>query len=155
MILMRILAPVVALSMLLFVGCSGDDDNNTNGPAKSSGIFPSEVLGSWTYVSVTVNGSAASLSDALEWVSTAVSARLSLIDDGDYAYSELDASDNVVVFEVGTVTVTGNNIVVIAEQDNDGPLDDTYVGTYSLSNGGETLTLTVTIDGDLVVFTLQ
>lgn len=152
---MQFLAPVLALLMMVFIGCSGDDDSNTNSPPVNSGIFPSEVLGIWTYSSVTVNGGSASLSVVLDWVSSAVSATLSLIDDGDYSYSEWDASGNKVWSELGTVTVTGNNIVVKAEQDNDGPTDDTYVGTYSLSDDGETLTITATISGDLIVFTLQ
>ena len=62
------LATWLLILSIFAIGCSdsGDDDDGPAGPG--GGAPPAAMVGTWTYQSVTINGSAASLSAVLDWV---------------------------------------------------------------------------------------
>ena len=143
----RTLMLCVALSGLLVFGCGSDDDDSGAG-----GPPPAAMVGSWTYASVTVNGTAASLSVVLEWEPETVAAQLEVPSDGDYLYQEVDANGAQLWFEIGFFVVDGNEMDVNIERDTEGPIDETAFVTFTLTN--DTLTLQGDDDGNDVVFTL-
>ena len=145
----RILILCVAFSSLFAFGCGsdgGEADDDNGGPP------PEAMVGSWTYASVTVNGSAASLSVELDWEPETVAAELDVQSNGAYVYQEVDANGAQLWFELGFVVVDGNEIDVTIDRDTAGPVGETARATFTLTN--DTLTLQVDDEGNDDVFTL-
>jgi len=149
MVRMRILTTYIVLFGLIAVGCN-DDDSDPLDP--QGGPPPAEMIGTWTFQSVTVDGAAASLPDVLEWQPSAVAARLMVQANGAYVYEEVDANGGQLWFESGFVFVDGSEIDINVLLDGDGAVNETSTLTYMII--GNVLTLEEVHLGAINVFTL-
>jgi len=139
------------LSALLAFGCGSDDESS--GPTDpDKGHPPEEMLGSWTFRSVTVDGAAADLSDVMDWVPSAVEAHIQVLENGAYVYEEVDSRGGQLWFESGFVYVEGGEIDVNLQLDGDGRQEETSFLSYTLSAG--IFTLQENDKGTVTVFTL-
>ena len=147
----RLLSVLFAGSVLLALGCGSetpsDEDPMVEGPP------PANLVGVWTYQSVTVNGTPSSLADVLEWVPGAVRAELQLFESSAFAYQEVNESGAQLWSESGFVFFNdAGEVDVNVQMNSDGPADEMSTFTYTAS--GDTLTLSQVGGADAVVFTL-
>jgi hypothetical protein len=136
-----------ALVMSLAAGCGKDDGN---GPDPDNKVIPPALVTTWTFQSVTINGYYGSLDEVLEWQYESVLAGFSIEADGKYTYLEIDSYGELSWYEMGTVSISGDNFTFVTTSDADGPVNDRMSGSWSLS--GNTLTMTVSEEGDRYVF---
>ena len=137
-------------SILFILNCSGNEEEN---PADSQGgPPPTELVGTWTFQSVTVNGSTADLDSVLEWTANAVLARFTIETNGAYVYEEVNSGGGQLKFESGFVYVDGNRIDINILLDDNGAVNETSTVTYTLN--GNMLTLQEVALGTTIVFTL-
>jgi len=145
--------PALVLTSLLILGCSGDGDGD-GGTGPGSGHPPAEMVDSWEYASVTVNGSAASLSTVMEWVPGAVSARAHILRaDGTFAYEEVNAAGGQLYSNTGFVFIDGDEMDINFFADNGIDIEETIRVAWTLV--GDVLTWTQTDNSDTLVFTLN
>ncbi len=113
---------------------------------------PAVLVGVWTFQSVTLNGSSATLASVLGWNSATVLARVTVESNGAYIYEEVDSSGGQLAFESGFVLVTGNSIEINITLNNSGTVNESTTATYTLN--GNTLMLQEVALGITAVFTL-
>ncbi|MEM8606095.1 MAG: hypothetical protein AAGF92_03270 [Myxococcota bacterium] len=85
-------------------GADEADDDDEGGPP------PPALVGTWTYQSVTVDETLASLGEVLDWVPDAVEARLQLLENGAFVYEEVNAQGGQLFAESGFVVVTVDEV---------------------------------------------
>ncbi len=150
----RLRSPCLLLfGVAMLIGCS----ESTTDPADEDdelGHPPAAMVGSWTFLSATENGAAASLAGALEWDPATTLARANFEANGTYWYEEIDASGAQVWAEGGWVFVDpeGETIEVNVQWDSDGSATDQYELGYTL--GGGIFTLRQVEGGSTFVYTL-
>lgn len=132
-------------------GASGDDPMDVE-----ENFHPTaEMVGTWIFESVTVDGAPASLADVLEWLPNAVESRLHIQASGAYVYEEVNSAGGQLWFESGFVLVNTENgeFELNSQLDSDGPNTDIVLLTYTLVSG--VLTLEIEEFGVVTVFTLR
>lgn len=139
--------------LLSVTGCKKDSGpaNNTGG---TSGTPPPQLVGVWIAQSATVNGSPTALGIVLQWEAGVVSAQVSVMANGSYKYDELDASNQVVYTQSGTIAVAGTSITMTATSENGNPVNPPTLflaGTWSVT--GNQLTVSTTVSGNAIVIT--
>ena len=120
---------LAGLALVMVSGCS-DDGSPTNGGGDT---LPAEVVATWDFQSVIVNGWAEALEDVLEWDANTVRATLVINSDGSYRYSEWNASGQEVWWESGTIAINGTSITWTPTADSDGSPDPAWSGTWSVT----------------------
>lgn len=141
----------ICLLALGFAPGCGDEDDVDDGPnGPGSGAPPPDMVGTWRYQSVTVNGAPANLSDVLGWVAGAVAADLSIQTNSAHVYQEVNAGGGQLWFESGFIFIDGTELDINIQQDTDGSRSDTIRYAWTLSSG----VLTLELLGQATVFTL-
>lgn len=141
------------LGIAVLAGCGetgpmeGDDGDELGHP-------PPEMVATWTFQSVTENGSTASLADVLEWVVGTTQARIHIQANGAYVYEEVNSTGGQLWAESGWIFVDeeGPTIEFHVQADSDGTVDEEFTVTYTLV--GNTMTVTRPEGGSTYVFTL-
>ena len=148
----RWFAPLLLVLLTGLVACEettapGEDEEELGHP-------PAAMVASWTFQSVTENGSAAQLSDALEWLTGTVEARLHIQANGPYVYEEVDTNGGQLFAESGWVFVDeeGPTIEFHALQDSEGPVNEETTVFYTLS--GNSMTLEQTVGASTFIYSL-
>jgi len=139
-------------SLIAFLSCSESTNNSTD--SDGDGKPSAEMIGSWIFTSVTVDGNPVNLSIEMEWVAGAVEARLHVYENSAYAYEQVDTKGGQLWAESGFVFVdeSENEIDINVQQINGSSVTETVYVTYTLI--GNTLTLTEIDEGTTIVFTL-
>lgn len=135
----RILLHLLLLCTLSALLACGSDSGTDNDSDPDEGKPTAEMVGRWTYQSVTADGSAADLATVLEWDVAAVSANVQILANGAYVYEETNPVGAQLWFESGFVFVEGARIEVNAQLDGDGPAASTTGFTFMLADGVMTL----------------
>ncbi|MCP4572680.1 MAG: hypothetical protein GY838_10050 [bacterium] len=146
----RTLTCYLLLSLLIAAGCGGDDDDDTGGP--QGGKPPAEMVGSWVFQSVTLDGAAANLATVLEWQPATVQSRFHVQDNSAYVYEEVNAAGGQLWFESGWIYVDGDELDLNVLQDSNGSVDETSRLGFTLAGG--VMTIQENDEGVVVVFTL-
>ena len=147
----RTLAACVFLSTLIMVACGGDETNDSDD--LGDGKPTADLVGTWVFQSVTVNGAAQTLADVMEWQPETVGARISIRSNGGYSMEELNSQGQQTFFENGFVFVEGNEMDINILLPDGATIDETIFTTFTLSGG--ILTVTTVEDGDTITFTLS
>lgn len=150
--MIRAMSNLALFCALLGVLACGDDTGTNPDVDPGDGKPSAELVGRWTFQSVTVDGSASTLASVLDWVANAVAANVQIQAIGSYVYEEVAANGGQLWFESGFVFVDGSSIDINAQLDNDGPRNETT--RYALAQSGETLTLQTVAASATTVFTL-
>ncbi|UCE66809.1 MAG: lipocalin family protein [Candidatus Zixiibacteriota bacterium] len=114
---MKIFKVVSILLVLAFLlaGCGKDGTTTPN-----VRVFPSELVGTWNYQSVTIDGQEAVLRLILDWQEETVMAALIISDDGEFVINEYSANDSLLYFEDGTFAVNGNYFTITIYNNSNG-----------------------------------
>jgi len=139
---------LLLLATMLAFGCGDDDEDDATGPG--SGKPPAGMIGSWTFDSVTVDGTLDTLASVLEWKPAAVGARMDIQANSAYVYDEVDAGGGQIWFESGFVFVDGSEIDINTLLDGDGAVNETSFLTFTL--GTDVMTLREVYMGKTNVF---
>ena len=144
---------LLVLVAAIVAGC-GDSDPTSHEHPDELGHPPPAMVATWTFQSVTQNGTPASLADALDWDPAATSARLHVLLDGPYIYEEVNATGGQLSAESGWVFVDeeGPTIEFHVEFIDSGVVDERFTVTYTLV--GSTLSLTREEAGSTFAYTL-
>ncbi len=144
--------PFCFIFLFIIFSCSTNEDDSSIGP--EDGHPPTEMISTWIYQMVTVDGVPSSLSVVMEWVPNAVEARLHIVNDiGSYAYEEVNSMGGQLFAETGFVYVEGNEIDINKLQDGQAnPINETVVMTFTLV--ADTLTVQENKAGAFLVYTL-
>jgi len=104
---------------VLMAGCGTEDPTEVEQDFSPS----ADMVGTWIFQSVTVNGSPAQLSDVLEWLPATVEARLHVLANGAYVYEEVNSSGGQLWAESGFVLVNFeiDEFELNVQADTDGP----------------------------------
>ncbi len=149
---MTFLPAYILMLLLLVPACGSDDDEDAMGTA-DEGKPPAEMVGTWIYQSVTVDGTAASLATVLDWVANAVEARITVQANSAYFYEEVNAAGGQLWSESGFVFVNdAGEIDINMQQNSDGSVNE--MSTFDFNLSGSTLTLQEVDQGMTIVFTL-
>jgi len=131
--------------LLLVVGCDSDDD--------IAGPDTSELFATWSHTSVTINGVDENVADFFDWSPETVDLHSTFNENSTFDVVELDASNDTLYTESGTLTINGTQLILTATSANGTAITPrvNFDGTWVIS--GNTLTLTA-VDGDTVIITL-
>lgn len=141
------------LAGLLLLAC-GEDEGDDGGTGPGDGHPPAELVDSWEYASVTVNGTGASLATVLDWVAGAASARFHVFrSDGTFSYEEVNGSGGQLFVETGFIFIDGDEMDVNILAMNGVDIIETQ--RYDWNLAGDVLTLSRTQGSDTYVFTLN
>lgn len=139
---MRILKVISILPALIFLlaGC-GKDEPTT--PIVRT--FPSELVGTWDFQSVTVNGQEAVLSMILDWQDETVRSTLTISADGDYVINEYSADDSLVYFADGAFAVNNDHFTITTYNNSYGTVSPPVIqdGTWEVTGNQLILYLNV------------
>jgi hypothetical protein len=135
----KVISILVGLAFLV-TGCGKDEPTTPN-----VRVFPSELVGTWDYQSVTIDGQEAILRLILGWRDETARATLSISDEGEFVYNEYSADDSVLYFEDGTFTVNGNYFTITVYNSSFGVVSPPVIddGTWEVSGNQLTLYLNV------------
>jgi hypothetical protein len=133
----------VAASALVISGCKKDSTN----PATTQ----NQLAGTWNPQSATVNGTATSVAQVLNWVNGAVAARLTINANATFTYSELDGANVVVYSNSGTYAINGNSATLTYTTENGQPLNPPVSVTITWAVAGNQLTTTRSEGGNTIV----
>ncbi len=138
---------LIITSIFFLLACDKDDD-----PTAPPSSIPQELVGIWTYQSVTINSVPVALGFVLGWHPNTVSARFTVSADESFVYQELDSTGAVTWTESGTFTVSGDSATISITSNENGPVDPPSVlrGVWALI--GDELSLTTIFNGATVVF---
>jgi len=138
---------LVVLVCLLACSACGSDD-----PIKPPLTpLPSELVGTRTLTSWTVNGQAQPLADLFEDQSSAYGT-LTINSNRSYSAEEFDVSGNVTYSDSGSLTISGNRFTLTTTMVNGNPIrPETFGGTWDVS--GAVLRMTQVSGPDTVVIT--
>ena len=150
MIRAKTLMDCVFLSALLMVACGGDptSDSDDEGEGKPT----ADLVGTWVFQSVTVNGGTQALADVMDWQAGTVAARMTIRSNGGYSMEEVNAQGQQTFFENGFVFVDGDEMDINILLSDGVTIDETIFTTFTQSDG--TLTVVTLEDGDTIAFTL-
>ncbi len=151
MIIQRII-PFCFILLCTIFSCSTNEDDSSTGP--DEGHPPTEMISTWIYQTVTVDGVLSSLGVVMQWAPNAVEARLHIVNDiGSYVYEEVNSVGGQLFAETGFVFVEGNEIDINKLQDGQGnPINETVFMTFTLV--ADTLTLQENDAGAILFYTL-
>jgi len=139
---MRILKVISILPALIFLlaGCGKDEPTTPN-----LRTFPSELVGTWDFQSVTVNGQQAILSMILDWQEETVRATLTISADGDYVIDQYSADDSLVYFADGTFAANNDHFTLTTYNNSYGIVSPPVIqdGTWQVSGNQLTLYLNI------------
>jgi hypothetical protein len=135
-------------------GCISSEDLPTIPIIRGLNGSPAELLGTWHYAAVTVDGQPQDLAAWLGWQAETTAARLIVNDDYSQRREERDAQDAVVNTLAGHFAVDGDQIVLTVTTENGEAVDAYTALTAAWQVGGDTLTLTETGDGYTAVIQL-
>ena len=143
---------VVTIVAAICAGCSDSDPMSDQ--LDELGHPPSAMVASWTFQSVSENGSEAALAEALDWDPAATAARLHILLDGPYVYEEVNVTGGQLSAESGWVFVDeeGPTIEFHVQFTEDGVVDERFTVSYVLE--GNMMNLTRVQDGSTFVFPL-
>jgi hypothetical protein len=133
----------------LMAGCK--ENKSTNAEV---GVIPDNAVGTWRYQSATINGEPTFLGIPLDWMENTVTATITMTSEGDYHYVERDTEGNILWQEDGTITASEGDYAISITSNTDGTVNppEVQVGTYSIA--GPEMTLTTSINDQVVVFEL-
>jgi hypothetical protein len=100
--LFKIVSILLVLAFLLS-GCGKDEPTTPN-----VRVFPPELVGTWDFQSVTIDGQEAVLRLILGWQEETVRATLTISNDGDIVINEYSANDSILYYQEGTFAVNGD-----------------------------------------------
>jgi hypothetical protein len=129
------------------------NDSSPTGPSTST--VPSQVVGTWTFQSATLDGSPTDLATILQWESSTVRAQFVMTSNSSFTYRELGFNDSITYYETGTFTLTGQILKMTATSANGQQISPPYVTSWTLSVTGGTMTLSQTVQQKVVVMTLS
>ncbi len=131
--------------LLLAVGCDSDDD--------IVGPDTSELFAIWSHTAVTINGADENVADFFDCSPGTVDLHSTFNENSTFDVVELDASNDTLYTESGTLTINGTHLIVTATSANGISITPrvNFDGTWVIS--GNILTLTA-VDGDTVIITL-
>jgi hypothetical protein len=139
---MKLFQAISFLLILAFLlaGCGKDEPTTPN-----VRIFPSELVGTWNYQSVTIDGQEQVLNLILGWQEETVRAALTISDDGDFVYYEYSADDSVLYFEDGTFAVNSDYFTITVYNSSFGVVSPPVIddGTWEVSGNQLILYLNV------------
>jgi hypothetical protein len=133
--------------------CKKNDTSSPTGP--SSTVIPSQIVGTWTFQSVTMDGSPVDLAAAFAWESSTVRAQMVINSSGNYTYRELGFNDTITYYETGTATVTGQELKLTTTSANGRQINPPDVTSWTCSVTGGIMTLNRTVQQKAVVVTLS
>jgi hypothetical protein len=144
---LRITLNLVVLVCLLTCSACGSDN-----PVKSSPTpLPSELVGTRTLTSWTLNGQVQPLGDVFEEQSS-VTGTLTINSNRTYTAKEFDVSGNLTYSDSGSFTVSGNHFTLTTNMVNGSPITpETYGGTWEVS--GHELLMTMVNGPNTAVMT--
>jgi len=143
---------MVSLALLTGPGCGGDDTPTGTGGNGNPGSIPPEIVATWHYQSVTVNGTPVSLALFLEWDQSTVRSTLTMNSNGSHRYSEWNASDQEMWWQSGTYAINGTNATFTAKANSDGVPEPPWSSPWAVN--GNTLTFAWQDQGDNLVVKL-
>ena len=133
---------ILTLSVIVFLlsGC-GKDESTT----PTVRVFPPELVGTWNYQSVTIDGQEAVLRDILDWQDETVRAALIISADREFVINEYSADDSVLYYESGTFAVNGNYFTLTIYDNSNGVVSPpaNQDGTWEISGNQLTLFLNI------------
>ncbi|RKX29739.1 MAG: hypothetical protein DRP47_00915 [Candidatus Zixiibacteriota bacterium] len=116
---------------------------------------PDELLGTWTFQTITVDGTTTDIADIFEWDSTTVSSHIIIYADYTTRYEELDSDNSVVFYDKELFVINENSLTITAVSENGSPIEHQYAFSGSWSISGNQLTLSTSEEGHTIVFTLS
>ena len=144
---------LVAVCLFATVGCGSDDSASPTGPGASAP--PQEMVATWTFESITFNGTPVPLATAFDWHPSTVSATVRVNADRSITTEELDISGVVVVTTTGTMSVNGHTFTMTETMRNGTPLTPAEVTTATWAIVGNQMTATILEDSDVIVAVLS
>ncbi|NOG45750.1 MAG: hypothetical protein HND50_10975 [Calditrichaeota bacterium] len=149
---MKLINFVILFSMLVFFSCSESTDNSTESEGEGKPL--TEMVGTWIFSSVTVDGNQDSLGTVMGWDEYAVEARFHIYENGAYAFEQVDISGGQLWSESGFIYVdeNENEMDINVQQVNGTPVTETVAVTYILIE--DTFTVTENEEGTLITYTL-
>lgn len=141
-----LLLTLTAFVLGVFIGCSGDD-RGTNGKKSSTdeNRIPSELVGTWTFQSVSVNDIEIELKYLFPWEPNTESIRIIVSSDGTYVFENVAGNGTVLFTDTGTFLVDGDTFQLSGTEEQ--PISG---GTWAVSENQLILTAT-TSQGYLLV----
>ncbi len=153
MLLRKYIWLIVLVAAFAF-GCGEDGDDPTGTNGGNAGKPLPGMVADWTYQTVTVNGSSASLATVLDFVPNAVGAELWIRADGAFVYEEVNSQGGQLYYESGFIFIDGSEVDVNVQMDSDGSANRMSRLAWTLSGDTNTMTLTENDQGDVIIFTL-
>lgn len=148
----KLLLVILFGSILFLAACKEDGESGDPTGTGNGGKPPPEMVGSWVYESVTVDGSAATLAAVMDWTAGAVEARLHVQASSAYVYEEVNAMGGQLWAESGFIFIDGDELDVNVQFDSDGPTNEMIRMGFTLAT--DTLTLRQDEAGSTLEFTL-
>lgn len=129
---------IVSLFPLMLAGCGKDETTTPN-----VRTFPSELVGTWDFQSVTIDGHEAVLSLILDWQDETVRSDASISADGDLVVNEYSAGDSILYFQEGTFAVNSDYFTMTFYTNSNGVISPPVIddGTWEVSGNQLTLYL--------------
>ncbi len=147
---------LVSLALLMAVVAGFQCKKNDSSPTgPSSSAVPSQIVGTWTFQSATLDGSPMDLATILQWESSTVRAQFVMNSNASFTYRELGFNDTLTYSESGTFTVTGQVLALTTTSANGQQVNPPYVTSWTLSVTGGIMTLSQTVQQKMVVMTLS
>jgi hypothetical protein len=147
---LRIATALVLVLALCAIQCKKDEDD----PVTPSTI-PAEMVGTWVFQGITVNGTPANPGDYFDLGEGTVGIEVDVRADGSFDWREYDDQGNITETAQGTVAVSGNTASMIVSVENGNPINPPevrFVGVYNIA--GTSMTLTAELQGNTLVLTL-
>jgi hypothetical protein len=144
---------------IVLPGCSKDD--STTGPASPATItpppstyvshLPDQLRGYWMVQSVTVDGVETPLAEALHRNQSTDAEILGLVGENEYYLSDYDADAASLYYESGATAATSQQLVLMTLKVNGQTISPYNTLLSSWKVQGDTLALSIEIDGKAVV----
>ena len=142
---------ILALAVLTLLTAGCKDNESTNPQA---GVIPDNSIGTWQFESATLNGEPTFLGIPLDWMENTVTAMITMTSEGEYHYVERATNGDILWQEDGTITASEGDYAITITSNTDGTVDPALVlaGSYSIT--GNEMTMTTSINGQVVVYRL-
>jgi hypothetical protein len=114
----------------LLVGCGKDEQTTPN-----VRVFPPELVGTWEFQSVTIDGQEAVLRLIMGWQEETARATLTISSDGDIVVNEYSADDSLLYYEEGTFAVNSSYFTMTFYSNSFGVISPPAIdeGTWEVS----------------------
>jgi len=121
---------ILPLLTLIIAGCGKDEPTTPY-----ARVFPQELVGTWSFESVTVDGQEAVLRLILGWQEETARATLTISSDGDIDVNEYSADDSLLYYEEGTFAVNGDYFTMTFYNSSNGVISPPVIdeGTWEVS----------------------